>query len=268
MSGEWDFYFCTIEERPASVMVDLEAATRAPDPARGWLLSVQVPMRTPRPDGLSSADEATDLRVLEEQIDAELSAVCGAEQVGRLTWDGQREIFYYARSEEGVEEALRRAVAAVPGYEGLAWRAEEDAAWSHYREFLHPGPDEMQWIKDRRVVDELRSHGDQLDLPRPVDHYAFFQQKASRDAFLAAAAEQGFVGRPAGAEAEGAPAEGGEGEAGASQDGRFGAHLVRPDPVEMGHIHDVTCALSVLAESHGGRYDGWGCPVRRAVGHG
>lgn len=258
MAEAWEFYFCSIQGRPASVMVDLGLAGAAPDAERPFLLCVRVPMRAPRPDGLSSAEEAPALRAFEDELDAAFAEICGAAQVGRLTWSGTREFFYYGRTEEGVEQALKAAVRGAPGYESLQWRTQEDPGWSHYQEFLYPDPDDMSWILDRRVVDQLREHGDQLDKPRPVDHYAYFDDPAARDAFLGAAAAQGFAGeisdRESG-EGAGAPEEGGE--------GRFGAHLCRVDPAEMGHIHEVACSLRELAAEHGGRYDGWGCPVVR-----
>ena len=256
MTDDWDFYFFSIKDWPASIALDLGAARSAPDPARPWLLCVRLPLEQPRSDGLSSPEEAAALHELEERIDDALGAACGAEQVGRLTWNGLRELFYYGRQEEGFQSALDEVMAASPKRE-VYWRTEEDPEWTLYNDFLYPTPEQLQWIYDRRVVDQLRAHGDSLEARRPVDHYIYFPDAATRDGFLEAAAQRGFAGEPSDKQAE-APAEGG-GEVAL----RFCAHLARMDSVDLSHIHDVVLDLRALAEAHSGEYDGWGCPVVR-----
>ena len=85
----------------------------------------------------------------------------------------------------------------------------------------------------------------------------YFTDPAARDEFVKAAVERGFEGRSTDGEDEGAPADGGAGAR------RFCAHLVREDPVDLAHIHEVVLDLRALAHEHGGEYDGWGCPVQR-----
>jgi hypothetical protein len=47
-------------------------------------------------------------------------------------------------------------------------------------------------MQDRRVVETLERHGDDLTTVRRVDHWAYFRTAAARDAFVADAGEQGF----------------------------------------------------------------------------
>jgi regulator of RNase E activity RraB len=35
------------------------------------------------------------------------------------------------------------------------------------------------------------------------------------------------------------------------------------DPAELAHVHEVATSLLLLAEEHDGKYDGWGCPVKK-----
>lgn len=248
MSNQWDFYFCRIDDRPASIALDLGIAAAVPDGDRPWLISVRLPMQRPRAeDGLSSSEESPILNALEDRLNVVLAEAAGAEPIGRLTWNGLRELFYQGRTDAGVDDALNAFAHAHPDREVL-WQTQSDPDWSHYREFLYPSPGQMRWIEDRHVVDELRKRGDQLDVPRPVDHYVYFDNAGARDRFLAAASGQGFRGEQTKAK---------KGER------RHGAHLVRADPVELHHIHEVALDLAELAETHGGEYDGWGCPVMR-----
>jgi regulator of RNase E activity RraB len=97
------------------------------------------------------------------------------------------------------------------------------------------------------VVDQLVAAGDQVEAPRPVDHYAYFGDRGGLDRFLSAAAALGF-----------------RGNALPTDQGRLGAHLVREDAVVIHHIHEVVSELRRLAEECGGEYDGWGCPAADA----
>lgn len=247
MAEQWDFYFTSLDGRPASISVDLGRAETGPVGEWPWLVCLRIPMRAPRPgDGLGSSEEAPALNALEDALVPALAEACGgAAQVGRLTWNGFRELFYYVRGVDRLNDAIGAAAARVPGYQVLV-RTENDPGWRHYREFLYPGAEEMQWIYDRRVTDQLYQAGDHLDVPRPVDHYVYFPDDGSRTRFLGAATSRGFHGTAL-------PRD--------DKSARLGAHLVREDPVAIHHIHGVVTELRELAAQCGGEYDGWGCPV-------
>ncbi len=53
MSEEWDSYFCNVNDKLASIRVDLGIRSTVPDPNRPWLLWVWVYFERPRTDGLS-----------------------------------------------------------------------------------------------------------------------------------------------------------------------------------------------------------------------
>jgi hypothetical protein len=245
MAEQWDFYFMSIDDRPASVSLDLGRAEAGPEREWPWLVCLRIPMRSPRPDGLSSSQEASTLNTLEDALSDAVAAVCDGAQVGRLTWNGFRELFLYVRGVERLNDGIGAAVGRVPGYDVLI-RTENDPEWRHYFDVLFPSPEQMHWIRDRRVVDQLLAAGDELEASRPVDHYAYFGDKSARDRFLGAARARGFRGRALPPDEKSA---------------RLGAHLVREDPVVIHHIHQVVSEVRQLAEECGGEYDGWGCPM-------
>lgn len=244
MGEGWDFYFCAIDDQPASIALDLGYVQRGADASRPTLLCVRVRLRQPRPDGLSDGDEAPDLNGLEDRVTAALAARCDAVAVGRLTCAGRREFFFYGRSDAELAAALDAAAAEGPY--APQFRAEVDPDWRFFFDVLAPGDREWQWILDRRVVDQLRAHGDDLDAPRPVDHFVDLPDAAARDAFEAAVAEDGFAISRAHA--------------------GFGLRLQRADAVRLDRIHPVTWALGELARRLGGAYDGWGAPLADRAG--
>jgi regulator of RNase E activity RraB len=246
--GHWDFYFFVVDGRPCSTMLDLSLVRIAPDATRPWLISVRVPLESPRPDGLTTNAEAAALGKLEDALVRALDAHCGALFVGRMTWNGVRDLFFYAENETGLEFALGDAMQGLSTPRRVMSRKQKDPEWRHYLDVLYPGPLEWQWMQDRRVVEKLAESGDKGAIARPIDHHARFEQRDAAEAWARAVREMGFEvaieRREGGAEA-------------------WNAHAVREDPAELAHVHDIAVRLFGLAEENGGHYDGWGCSVVR-----
>lgn len=247
MKENWDFYFIVIDGRPCSTMLDLGLAAEAPRSDRPWLVSVRLPLLRPRPDGLADDAEADELGRLEDSLVRVLRARLEAQFVGRMTWNGTRDLFFYAARHEGLDEAMLEALGVAPGRRALA-QVRQDRPWQHYREVLFPGPLERRWIADRRLVDELAQAGDRLERPRPVDHFASFQREDAAQAFASACAALRF-----------------DVEVRANETQGWTVRASREDPVELGHIHEVVTSLFVLAEEHRGVYDRWGCALWRQL---
>jgi regulator of RNase E activity RraB len=243
----WDFYFFVADGRPCSTMLDLSLALRAPDAERPWLLSIRLPLREPRADGLATNSEATRLGEIEDGLVRSLEAHCGAVFVGRMTWNGVRDLFFYAKRTNELEQALGAALSGTEPRR-LLTRKQNDPEWKHYLDVLYPGPLELQWMKDRRVVEALTEAGDKHDIARPIDHHARFGVRAAAEAWARAVRTMGFD----------VAIERDEGTSEA-----WSAHAVREDPSELAHVHDIAERLLCLAEENDGTYDGWGCSVVR-----
>jgi regulator of RNase E activity RraB len=246
MSDHWDFYFFIVDGKPCSTMLDLGLVNEAPLASRPWLLSIRTPLSRPRADGLTDNPEAVELGQLEEALVRALRKRCDALFVGRMTWNGTRDLFFYAPRAEGLQAGLAEALGPRPGRRVMS-QAREDPEWQHYLEVLFPGPVEQRWMADRRVVDELKKAGDRLEHPRPIDHFALFEDEAHARAFAEACGAIGF-------DVDARPLEDGSG---------WSARATRVDPAELAHVHEVATSLLLLAEEHQGRYDGWGCPVQK-----
>jgi hypothetical protein len=196
--------------------------------------------------GMGAGADVERLYAAEDAI-AEAATSAGLTYVGRLRNAGDWQLTFYGPS--GKKEALEEIVVRLRGKRGYRIGSKEDAEWRYYHEFLSPDEERWQWIRNRRVVQALANAGDHHAAPRPVDHYIYFEGARGRDAFAAAARAKGFVAEPTDEGSRKRP---------------HGVHLVRNDPVALGHIHDVVMELSKLAEDHGGDYDGWGAPIVKA----
>ena len=70
LTDDWDFYFCTVDHKLASIFVDLGAVTMVPLTTHPVMAYISLAMRAPREDGLSGNDEYDDLRAVESGLEA------------------------------------------------------------------------------------------------------------------------------------------------------------------------------------------------------
>ncbi|WIF67514.1 DUF695 domain-containing protein [Metapseudomonas otitidis] len=240
MTENWDFYFARVDDRPASLFVDLGAVEQAPIERLPAMAYVRVEMNAPRGDGLSSNEEYDALIALE---DAVLPKLEGADHayVGRCTTNGCRDFFFYTAHPQGWEARVAEAFRGFPDYRFEAG-SNPDPGWSTYLEYLYPSAIDHQCIQNRRVCQTLEQNGDRLDTPRDIDHWAEFAEAGDAQAFANRAQALGFSLRVPIA---------------ANEDGQYSVHLWRKDLPSFAEIDSVTLPLFHLAEDHGGRYDGW-----------
>ncbi len=190
---DFDFYMAQIEDKPASFVVDLNAAREAPVAGYELLLSIRVPMLRPRPDGLRDASELDDLGAVEDQFVEALAEKVDAIYVGRTVHDGETTLYMY------VPEAHRAALDDLPALTGAppgdyepTWGVVDDPAWEQYLGFLSPGEYALQSIWNRRLVTQFAEMNDQLDVAREVDHLAYFPEREAAEQAATALAAAGF----------------------------------------------------------------------------
>jgi uncharacterized protein (TIGR01619 family) len=168
--------------------------------------------------------------------------------VGRITTAGRREFYFYGDDTTHFEDTISRAMRKYAAYR-FDMGTKQDEPWSQYLDLLYPSPEEFQRIKNRRVVEILEQHGDQLAKALLVSHWAYFATPEDRNAFLAEVAGRRFTIADASAYArEPSPYP-------------YGVTLARVDSIDQ--IDDVTIELLNLAQSHAGEYDGWETAVEK-----
>ena len=159
MSDNWDFFFTTVEEAPASISVDLGLSQTAPDPERPSLGWIWIYMEHPREDGMPSQPESERLSSIEVHLCARLEEQIDAVYVGRATTRGRRELYFYVAEDAPFLEVAKEALA-----DGPVVRAEQglrdDPEWTFYFESLFPTPEELELIQNRRTVFALQERGD------------------------------------------------------------------------------------------------------------
>lgn len=250
MSNKWDFYFTNVNDKIASVFVDLGIRDVAPDPNNPWLLWVWVDFNHPREDGLSSPQESNSLSQIEDSLEEAVRESVNGTLVGRITTDGRREFYFYAPAFAGFDDAVACGMKAFPDYR---WNAstKHDPEWRQYLGLLYPSPTDWQRIKNRHVVEQLQKHGDSLEKRRPVFHWAYFATQSSQEQFVAAVRARSYVVTNQGTDDD------------VNSTHPWSVSFERVDNVDWSSINQVTIDLMQLANSLSGEYDGWETSVEK-----
>lgn len=242
MSNDWDFYFCRVDDNPASIFVDLGASKVAPLSQFPVLAHVRIYMQAPREDGLSSQAEFEALKSLEEDALESLQSESEASYVGRCTSDGCRDLYFYTRTGSHWEERVGRIMKDFPTYE-FECGTRSDPAWTTYFTFLNPSDEDRERIENRRTCEVLEKKGDELATARPIDHWAYFPNPSLRRAFVEEAQALGY--------------EVTELIDSGSEDERCGVRLSAVGLPSLELIDELTLPLFRAARAHAGEYDGW-----------
>jgi regulator of RNase E activity RraB len=240
MTDQWDFYFCNVDDKPASMFVDLGAVEIAPVKSLPVMAYLRLFMMSPRDDGLSSQEEFDALSAVEDQIKTlETEQIA---YVGRCTTNSCRDFVFYLNKPDGWEKIISQLMESFPEYKYEAgW--QPDPEWGTYLNYLYPSEFDRQRIENRQVCEELEKHGDKLTAEREIDHWIYFGTRESRDAFVLAACNQGFSVRELLDPDDEAQS--------------YGAQIWRNDTPSYAQIDDITIPIFALAKECHGSYDGW-----------
>lgn len=241
----WKHYFCNVNGELASILLDLELRNEAPIESKPWLLWVWVHFQSPRPDGLSSSDEAPMLYEIEDALYAQVSRTCDALPCGRITTEGRREFYFYGKTDTGFREAAKTALSAFEKYR-FDFGTKRDPSWEQYLSVLYPSPQSLQRIANADLLNVFAKRGDVHSVPREVRHWLFFRSNEDRSSFREAASAAGFKI---------------EDEATTERALPFAITLTRVQPIDQASIDETVLSLLERCQRLGGEYDGWEAPV-------
>lgn len=241
MTKDWDFFPLLVDDRPASIYVDLGAIAYAPNADLPHMACISLNMNAPREDGLSSREEFDTLILIEDALKQVLAAA-HTQYVGRCTTNSCRDFYFYIANPQDWEYRVAACLRSFPSYTYDAYTGE-DQGWSTFFSYLYPNDYNRQAIENRRVCGALQRHGDKLIEAREIDHWIHFSNAASKDAFTYDALKLGFCVRVASEPAKDSDC--------------YTVQMWRVDVPRPDNIDSVTDPLFKLAAKYGGEYDGW-----------
>jgi uncharacterized protein (TIGR01619 family) len=246
MSDEWNSYICNVNDKLASIFVDIGIRPHVPDESKPWLLWVWVYFKKPRLDGLSSGEEFDVLISLEDKLVASMQQSCDAILSGRITTDGRREFYFYAPKSEGFDRAVRASLGSFHGYK-FDFNKQRDSGWTQYLNVLYPSEEQLELIGNRDLLDSLKRQGDNLEKARNVCHWAYFNSQTDREVFREAVLALGYR-----IVSENEYPE---------SDRQFGICIEKMQDMAPDKVDLAVTQLFRASKSAHGEYDGWECQV-------
>lgn len=247
MSDDWQFFPCSMGDDQAFIFVDVGIAdtiTTAPKA----LAKLRLTYKSPTPNGLPTHNEFEPVKEIEDRISS-YSKANGDWYVGRITVGGHRFFYIYTTKVQSAWTDFVTTLSVNSGYDiRLSFR--EDAEHSGYRDDLCPTEDDWQVIKDLRVIENLEREGDDGSQSRKVDHWIYFDDKASSVDFVVWAENDRFTEEPE--------------HSHATDDGKYCVRLYHHGTMKIGDISSHTIALRRKAAEYGGDYDGWETPILKS----
>jgi uncharacterized protein (TIGR01619 family) len=245
MNENWIFYPCQIEGKAASILVDLDYVDSAPMPGFSTCIQLRIKMKIARADGLSSEEENERLIEIDAAVEAGIDDRDDVKYVGRVTTDGIRDFFFYAKGDSSAENYVGPSLTEFNDYEFESSK-HHDHDWNSYLNFLNPSPRDLQVVANNELIAELASNGDIHDAKRPIRHWLNFTSVATRSSAVTHAQAEKFkvINIHDG-------------------DGQFSMVIERLDQANFHAINAVTLGLFDLASSLDGKYDGWESPIAK-----
>lgn len=246
---EWDFYFSNVDDIIGSFYIDLGLSKVAPLNDKPNLVWISLKMNNPRDDGLSSSEEFDILSEIEDSLQEFIAKNHNSIYAGRLTNNSNRDFYFYMGDTAFYDKTISEAMVKFPSYI-YDFGIKEDNEWESFFEFMYPNPKQYQSIQNRRVVENLESHGDPLTKERQVDHWIYFKTQTDRENFLNRIKDEGFqiINKDFTADSSEFP---------------YSLHIARVDNVDLDSVNKYVLNLWELAEECNGDYDGWETSVEK-----
>lgn len=265
---DFDVYVARLDDKPATFLVDLGAAAQVPVETHSLRLDVRMALQQPTDEGLRAQQEAEAMHNAHDAIIERLTAAFDAIFVGHVVSEGEVTMMLYAPAEAREHlQHLPEIVGDVEPYQPK-FEAEDDPAWDAYSTFLYPDAYSFQFMMNRRVIAAGEEHGDRIEVPRTIDHWAYFDTVDQAQKAAAELRKAGFeVAEPEQrAEDQDEPTEPGNDELksnglGASAPPTWGLSFQREDHLSDHNMDEVCIQILDIITPLGGEYDGWGTPL-------
>lgn len=200
-----------------------------------WLFSVFLKF--------DSSNETVD--GFEEFLETKESLIIALESEGRVHYVGSRFVdgwneFYFYSSDSKELNSMSTAILKESGYVYES-NVVRDSKWKLYETQLFPTELEQHNIQTAKIIFLLEEEGDDLTVPRSVEHYVSFEMPTQKNRFINTLALDGFTLKD---ELD-------------SEDFEHGVALVKEHAVTYEEATKVIAELFEFVKKEGGYYEGW-----------
>jgi len=240
----WNQYFSTIDQQVASFNVNLDAGNESQRQSLPQLCLLTITLLQPEETGLSAPKEDRDLFRIESMLENETEEHLYGIYVGRSTIDGKRTFACYIPTGIPAELILNGLMANFEAYD-YELDLQPDEEWSYFEDFLYPEGENLQRIVNRKVLEELRESGEDLNQLFSLEHEIHF---ANLDGMLDCKNELAELGFEIINAFSGEYAE---------NEMPYRLYFTRDENLADSDFDDRIIAILHKAETYGGTYIGW-----------
>lgn len=181
---QWDMYMASINNKPASVLVDLALYPNAPDTRFPYLVITGPRFKNCKANGLPETEELPKLEEILEASTAFLSGVTAKVLAGTLTHNCQRNNYYYVKDTANVRNALIRLYKRNYSDYNYGIIIKYEASWLNYISVLYPTAATKDWMENQKTLASLVQQGIDIQQKQKIKHVACFATDTSSLAFV------------------------------------------------------------------------------------
>ncbi|MBV2132661.1 DUF695 domain-containing protein [Pseudomonas sp. MAP12] len=247
MSDHWETFPCQMGNHVAWISYDHGLRTEIESLPFSNCARFAVVLKSPDERGLPSGEEFSHLNAIEDQLTNVLSDQTGI-QIGRITTGGKRHFIFFTSWTEADVASLAEQLAEQFDYQ-ILFCCEPDPERAAYWSELFPTEDDWQVIQDIRTEDALRREGEAFATPRPIAHWAHFDNPQDREQFIILVSEHFEICELS--------------ESPRGDHLSYTVRLAHTGLPDYGSMNPLTLFLNRSAKECGGDYDGWETQVCR-----
>ena len=179
----WDSYLSTINDKPASLLVDMGLYTTAPDQRYPFVVISGPQAQNTKKNGIPNKQEITDLEQMLTVTGSFIAGVTVSVLAGTFTYNNQRLNYYYVKDTAGVRNAILRMYNRnFKGYE-FVLRMKYDPQWLNYLTFLYPTEATQNQMENNKIITRMLESGDSLVQKRNINFAVCFNSDTAWAAF-------------------------------------------------------------------------------------
>ena len=179
-------YFTRIDEDGSVINIETDSNAYAYSNRYSWLFSVfmKFDASDKNSDGFEEFLETKESLIIALEHDEK------AKYVGSRIVDGWSELYFYAVDSKGLDVIAANIL--TPNNYLHESNVVRDAKWDFHHKYLTPTELELCHIQSDKIIYLLEEEGDDLAVPRVVEHYVSFTTPTQKSRFLDTLALEGF----------------------------------------------------------------------------
>lgn len=244
---DWVFYLCRVEDKPASIRINLALGQIAPIQNYDKRIWFSVKLKDPDENGFTSREEFSKICEIEDTI-IDVLTPKGCIMVGALKTDGTFDLYLYAKNTDGYDEIIKNVMIKNHQEYQYAFDFKEDKEWNDYFKFLYPNEYEYRSIQNHKILIQLDKHQDNPEMEREIDHWLYFDSEGNREKCIAEVQQIGYKILSKDKQTKDAEKP-------------YQLNISR-----MNNTIDVDSyvwELIQIGKKYNADYDGWGCPIAK-----